>query len=801
MLSRLARLSLRKSLPLLLGLFAVVFTLLLTTLYLPRAIDRELHAWRSHTDQLLALLQNTLSDHLRHGRLAELETALSEFAGLQGIRWAMVTDPQLRVLATTRLGLVPRHLGVAAEQLKALMASGRPAWLEHAGRRYLAILPLDRKLQGNTGNGETLLVDLDFNPLLDRTRFEAWLYLGQTLVLLLLLGLLLNRLYHRLITRRLARIDRAARRFAADHDQRPRPATVEGHDEIGQLAGTFNRMMSQLHERQQALQNSERLMRELFDSSPVGMLVVSCSLCIEQANPAAAVLFGCAPADLPGKRPRDRLLKGESLRRLLRTPANTPVELTGLCQGRELPLEVTWTPFVRDGSRHYLLLLRDISERLQAEQRLRFLAHFDPLTNLANRHYLVQRLEQLLATRTPLSLLFLDIDHFKRINDTLGHEVGDHLLVEIARRLTRLVPDQVLVARSGGDEFLLLLARRAAEQARELAETLLRDFKTPLQVGQYECFLTPSIGIANCDGQGDATDLLKQADLALYAAKDAGRNRLAVYSHPLGEAAEHRLQLEHELRRALDLREFTLHYQAQVDDQGRPQVMEALLRWHSPTRGLVLPGEFIPVLEESGMIIEATRWVFREACRQARRWAGQGHALRIAVNLSPLDFRQADLAGSLLAILEEERPPTGSLELEITETALLDAGDDVQQTLARLKAAGMPLLLDDFGTGHASLAYLQQFPFDGIKIDRQFVAGLPESEHSVALVRGILTMARHLGLHVVAEGVSNERQAAFLRLNGCPSLQGYHYCRPQPAEDLERIWIRESSSSLQPWGH
>ncbi|MFC0708935.1 putative bifunctional diguanylate cyclase/phosphodiesterase [Azorhizophilus paspali] len=799
MLSRLARLPLRKSLPLLLSLFAVLFTLLLTTLYLPRAIDRELHTWRSHTDQLLTLLQNTLSDHLHHGRLAELETALSEFADLQGIRWAMVTDPQLRVLATTRLDLAPRHPGVAAEQLKALMASGRPAWLEHARRRYLAILPLDRKLQDNMGNGETLLVDLDFNPLLDQTRFEAWLYLGQTFVLLLLLGLLLNRLYHHLITRRLARIDRAVRRFAAD--QRPRPATVEGHDEIGQLARIINQMMSQLHERQQALQNSEQLMHELFDSSPVGMLIVSCGLRIEQANSAAAALFGCAPADLLGKRPRDHLLKGQSLRRLLRTPANTPVELTALYQGRELPLEVTWTSFVRDGGRHYLLLLCEISERLQAKKRLRFLAHFDPLTHLANRYHLVQRLKQLLATRTPLSLLLLDIDHFKRINDTLGHEVGDRLLVEIARRLTRLVPDQVLVARSGGDEFLLLLTRRAAEQAQELAETLLRDLKTPLQVGQYECFLTPSIGIADCDGQGDATDLLKQADLALYAAKDAGRNRLAVYSHQLGEVAEHRLQLENELRRALELREFTLHYQAQVDDQGRPQVMEALLRWHSPTRGLVLPGEFIPVLEESGMITEATRWVFREACRQARRWAGQGHALRIAVNLSPLDFRQTDLADSLLAILEEERPPTGSLELEITETALLDAGDDVQQTLARLKAAGMPLLLDDFGTGHSSLAYLQQFPFDGIKIDRQFVAGLPESEHSVALVRGILTMARHLNLHVVAEGVSNECQAAFLRLNGCSSLQGYYYCRPQPAEDFERIWIRQSSSSLQPWGH
>ena len=798
MLTQLAQLSLRKSLPLLLGLFALLFTLLLTTLYLPRSIDKELHAWRNHTNQLLVLLQSTLSDHLRHGRQAELETALADFASLRGVRWAMVADPQLRVLAATRLGLAPRQLGIAAERVQAQLASGHPAWLEHASQRYLAILPLDQTSQRNGESGEALLVDLDFSPLLSQTRLEAWLYLGQILVLLLLLGLALNRLYHRLITRRLARIDRAARRFAAD--QQPQPAAVDGHDEIGQLAETFSQMMGQLHERQQALQDSEQLMRELFDSSPAGMLVVSGGLRVEQANPAAAALFGCAPEDLPGRRPRDRLLTGDSLKRLLRTPANSPVELTGLRQGREMPLEVTWTPFMRDGRQRYLLLLRDISERLQAEQRLRFLAHFDPLTHLANRHCLVQRLEQLLAAHTPLSLLFLDIDHFKRINDTLGHEVGDRLLAEIARRLTRLVPEQALVARSGGDEFLLLLEGRTAQEARELAETLLRDFKAPLQLGQYECFVTPSIGITGCAGQGDATELLKQADLALYAAKDAGRNRLAVYSRPLGEAAERRLQLEQELRRALDRQEFVLHYQAQVDDQGRPQVMEALLRWQSPSRGLVLPGEFIPVLEDSGMIIEATRWVFREACRQARRWAEQGHALRIAVNLSPLDFRQADLAGTLLAILAEEQTPPELLELEITESALLDAGEEVQRTLASLKAAGLPLLLDDFGTGYASLTYLQQFPFDGIKIDRQFVAGLPDSEHSVALVRGILTMARHLGLHVVAEGVSNERQAAFLRFNGCPSLQGYHYCRPQPPADIERDWPREAPRSRKPQG-
>jgi EAL domain-containing protein (putative c-di-GMP-specific phosphodiesterase class I) len=195
----------------------------------------------------------------------------------------------------------------------------------------------------------------------------------------------------------------------------------------------------------------------------------------------------------------------------------------------------------------------------------------------------------------------------------------------------------------------------------------------------------------------------------------------------------------------------------------------------------VPPAEFIPVLEDSGMIIEATRWVFREACRQACRWHAQGYSLRIAVNLSPLDFRQADLAGSLLEILEEEGASASMLELEITESALLEADEHVQQTLTRLKAAGLPLLLDDFGTGYASLTYLQRFRFDGIKIDREFVSGLPDSEESVALVRGILTMASHLGLHVVAEGVENERQAAFLRLNGCPSLQGFYYARPQPA--------------------
>jgi EAL domain-containing protein (putative c-di-GMP-specific phosphodiesterase class I) len=262
-----------------------------------------------------------------------------------------------------------------------------------------------------------------------------------------------------------------------------------------------------------------------------------------------------------------------------------------------------------------------------------------------------------------------------------------------------------------------------------------------------------------------------------------------------------RRQLESELRNAIDHQEFVLHYQQQVDNQGQAQAMEALLRWRSPTRGLVSPADFIPILEESGMIIETTRWVFRQACRQARKWQSEGRGLRIAVNLSPLDFRQADLAGNLLRILAEEGVGAELLELEITESALMESGDEVQQCLTRLKAAGFPLLLDDFGTGYSSLTNLQRFPFDGIKIDREFVAGLPDSEHSVALVRGILTMAKQLGLHVVAEGVENERQAAFLRLNGCPSLQGFLYARPLPAEECQAKRTDGTLSWLNPGDH
>ena len=791
----LTRLSLRKSLPLVLGLFGLAFTLLLTAWHLPWRADEALHSWRNHTQQHLALLQSSLSDHRRYGRIAEMETELADLASLEGVRWAMVVDQQLRVIATTRLGQSPEELvAVDAGELAERIADGRSSWIGTDGSEQLAVYPLDRVAVDGRPLREALLVDFDVRPILWQTERDAWLYLAQTLTLLIMLGLLLQALYQWLITNRLARIDRAARAFTLD--QQPQPPAVTGSDEIGHLAATFSRMMLQLHNRQNDLRQSEQLMRELIDNAPIGMLVVDDQLRVQQANPAAARLFGCPPEDLLGQRPEDRLFDADASERLLRLPANTPLQMTGRRGDAQIPLEITCTPFERHGARLNLVLLRDIGDRLRAEQRLRFLAHFDPLTHLANRHNVVQTLEQMLAARTPLSLLFLDLDHFKRINDALGHETGDRLLAYVADRLRSLVTGKALLARTGGDEFMVLLEGSPREQAQDVANRILDGFRAPIQVGKYECFVSPSIGITSSDGRGTAVDLLKQVDLALYAAKAAGRNCTALYSAELSAEADRRRQLEQALRRALDRDEFVLHYQPQVDSQGQPRVMEALLRWNSPDRGLVPPGEFIPVLEDSGMIIEATRWVFRQACRQARQWAEGGNRVSIAINLSPLDFRQADLAGSLLAILEEEGTDPRLLELEITESALLEADNHVQQTLARLKAAGMPLFLDDFGTGYASLTYLQRFPFDGIKIDRGFVAGLPDSEHSVALVRGILTMATHLGLQVVAEGVENERQAAFLRLNNCQSLQGYYYSRPLPAEQCQLDYKPRTPTTL-----
>jgi diguanylate cyclase (GGDEF)-like protein/PAS domain S-box-containing protein len=782
----LTRLSLRTSLPLLLAAFALLFILLLTSMHLPRQAKASKDSLHSYTQQILVLMQSSLSDHLRQRRSQELQVSLADLASLQGVHWAMVIDQHQHIIAATRLGLHPDRVVLPdGHKLEELLAGDRPRWVGLGNHRYLVSYPLIVTLDQDELRQYSLLVSLDYQQSTRRSTSNDWLYLGQILVLLLLLGLFLNVLYARLVTRRLASIGQAVQRFAAGDQQAK--AEIGGEDEIGQLACNFNRMIEQLTQNQAALRDSEQLLRNVVGAAPVAMLIINAQGRIEDANPAAGRLFNRRRRDLLDTTPDDLLGYSEPWPRM-QAQLQTPLEFAAHSNNHSFMLEGTCTPFERAGQRCHLLLLRDISDRKRAEQRLRFLANFDQLTNVASRNHLLIQLDEALANGLPLALLFINLDHFKRINDSLGHDIGDTLLRAVADRLRPFADSGDLLARLGGDEFLLLLDHDDLDAAMNRGGRILEAFKTPFQARQYQLYISPSIGITHHRGTGgSASELLKQADLALMRAKGAGRNRLACFDSQLAAEAEERQRLEGELRLALERGEFELFYQPQVDNANQPQVMEALLRWRSPRRGLVSPAVFIPVLEDTRLILEASRWVFRQACRQALSWRRQGYHWRIAINLSPLDFHQPDLADTLIGILTDEGTPAELLELELTESALLEADEMVQETLRRLKDAGLPLYLDDFGTGYASLTYLQQFRFDGIKIDRQFVAELPENPRSVALVRGILTMAVQLGLEVVAEGVENERQAAFLRLNGCHRLQGFYFARPQPAADCVRL--------------
>ncbi|HAG77951.1 MAG TPA: diguanylate cyclase, partial [Pseudomonas sp.] len=381
--------------------------------------------------------------------------------------------------------------------------------------------------------------------------------------------------------------------------------------------------------------------------------------------------------------------------------------------------------------------------------------------------------------------LYIDLDRFKLLNESLGHEAADALLREMSRRITQTLADADTIARLSGDEFVVLFdAYGSLGSLAHLGSRLLQRIRKPLIIDEQELVISASIGVSLMpDNSRDAEVLLRQANMAMQQAKHLGGNTLQFFTDRPQASSMQYLQLENQLRKALEVGQLEVFYQPRLSLAGDAlEAAEALVRWRHPQRGLVAPAHFIPLAEETGLIIPLGEFVLREACRQARQWQQDGLAeIRVSVNLSVKQLRQGNFVSLVRQVLEETGLPATMLELELTESQLLDDIDNAISISEQLRALGVRLAIDDFGTGYASLTYLQRFRFDGIKIDREFVSGLPDSEQSVALVRGILTMASHLGLHVVAEGVENERQAAFLRLNGCPSLQGFHYARPQPA--------------------
>jgi diguanylate cyclase (GGDEF)-like protein len=447
-----------------------------------------------------------------------------------------------------------------------------------------------------------------------------------------------------------------------------------------------------------------------------------------------------------------------------------------------------------------VVTLTDITQRKAAEEQIKQLAFYDPLTRLPNRRLLLDRLRQAVTAcalhRRQVALLFIDLDNFKALNDTLGHDIGDRLLQQVGQRLIGCVRKGDTVARLGGDEFVVLLYDlseqfpEAAAQTQRVGAKIQAALNQPYQIGLHHCFSTPSIGATLInDPQTSVDDLLKQADLAMYQAKAAGRNTLRFFAPAMQATLETRTALEAQLHEGLKHGQFLLYYQSQVDDEGDLIGAEALLRWRHPQRGLIAPAEFMALAEENGLILPLGLWVLATACAQLVRWARRPETahLTLAVNVSARQFRHPDFVDQIRAVLDEQGADPHQLKLELTESLLLDdIGDTIAKMIA-LKALGLVFALDDFGVGYSSLTYLKRLPLAQLKIDRSFIRDVLTDPNDAAIARTIVALAHSLGLDVIAEGVETEAQREFLIRGGCRAFQGYLFDRPGPVEALRGV--------------
>jgi diguanylate cyclase (GGDEF)-like protein/PAS domain S-box-containing protein len=467
-----------------------------------------------------------------------------------------------------------------------------------------------------------------------------------------------------------------------------------------------------------------------------------------------------------------------------------------------------------DQKQHFIVLSRDITDRKLAEKKISQLAYFDSLTRLPNRQSFMERLDRevRIAQRDDkqLAVLFMDLDGFKAINDTMGHNTGDLILQWAADRLQRGIrpsdmvsrpkddPSEVELARLGGDEFTALIPNISRpEEALLVAHRIRELMHRPFMLDGREVVLTASIGIALFPSDGeDAASLLKHADTAMYHAKDKGRDNCQFYCSSLTQRAQQRLQLESSLRQALVREEFSLVYQPQLNlVNGRIQSIEALIRWNHPEQGTISPMDFIPLAEENGLIVPIGEWVLRTACTDAARWQAAGYNLLVAVNLSPMQFKDPNLVKTVFEILGQTGLAPGLLELEVTEGAVMEDSGATLTTLEALSVGGVQIALDDFGTGYSSMNYLKRMPLNNLKVDQSFVQGLPHDRENHAIVRAILSLAKNLGFSVTAEGVETREQADALKALACNTLQGYYFSRPVPAADipalLSQSWMPE----------
>ncbi|WP_122259535.1 GGDEF and EAL domain-containing protein [Pseudomonas syringae] len=570
-------------------------------------------------------------------------------------------------------------------------------------------------------------------------------------------------------------------------------------DEIafaGELADQFAQVINNHNRR--AATNALHLFQRAVEQSANAFLLVNCNGVVEYVNPSFTAITQYSSDEVSGHK-LSELPALENLNQLL-LEANSSLTNSNSWQGefksRRKNLEPYWGQLsiskVYGDNReltHYIGIYEDITQSKLAQQRIERLAYTDNLTNLGNRPAFIRNLDERFArdTDTPMSLLLVDIDNFKRINDSLGHQTGDKLLISLARRLRNTLSPTDVLARFASNEFAVLLDNTDQEAGQATASQVLATLDKPMFVDNQLISVTGSVGLACAPLHGrDPQTLMKNAGLALHKAKANGKHQVQVFTEALNAEASYKLFVENNLRRALTQNELEVFYQPKLCLlTGRLLGMEALLRWNHPEKGMIRPDQFISVAEETGLIIPIGKWVARQSCRMSKDLTAAGFGnLQVAINVSPKQFSDPELVSSIAAILREEELDPSLLELELTEGLLLEATEDTRQQLDSLKKLGLSLAMDDFGTGYSSFSYLKKFPIDVIKIDRSFIRDIPDDEDDMEITSAVIAMAHNLKLKVVAEGIETAAQLTFLRRHRCDVGQGYLFDKPIPGEEL-----------------
>lgn len=685
-------------------------------------------------------------------------------------------------------------------------------WLVSLGSHLLQINSRIEKpliITASNQNSGRLVIDLDTAHIANNYVHRAITSLALGLTSSLILATIFLLLIYRYLSQPI--MDIALWVNQLRQTERCPPLPYDKPDELGDLAAAFARLWEerkdktdQLNDTIERLSRSEHFSRSLMDNAGDAMFLCQPDSAIVRANQQAADSLKCDEQSFIGRSLADfsNNYSVEALQALFATieqkQAITVEDIQISAQGNTFPVEARCIRMTLDDTDYILILARDISVRKAAEKQIFELAFFDTLTGLANRRLFIDRLNSAMKFHQDNqrygAVLYMDLDRFKTINDSLGHSIGDSILCEVAKRLTRILPENATCARFGGDEFVALLpdtgssTELCAELAANCALQILEQLVIPFDVDNHQLFCSTSIGIAVFPNkQNSAAETLRHADTALYRVKTRGRNSFQFFDPEMQSSAQERLELEKGLHHALNNGEFELWFQPQVNSDDQTLGAEALLRWRHPDKGIIMPGDFIQIAEESGQIVEIGNWVLLEALTQLTVWREQGlpESFKcLAINISPLQFMQVDFVDRVLEMLDQTGTPGLQVELEITENMLLNNFEIASNKMKLLKQRGISFAIDDFGTGYSSLRYLHRLPLDILKIDRSFVTGLRPSSELAAIVEVIIATADRLNLTVIAEGVETQNERNALIELGCNCFQGYLFSRPLNAKQF-----------------